>query len=107
VTGSRLAYDNHGRLVCVDSGGRRWLVIGNLLCSTVTGDLVLFGWLGRSGRPATAREQAQARAPYSSQRTPRQQRQAVPDELLADQEAVELARREQERAPADLIGRAA
>jgi hypothetical protein len=107
MTGSRLAYDNHGRLICVDTDGHRWLVIGNLVCSTVGGDHVLFGWLGRSGRPATAREQAQARAPYSSQRGLPQQRREVPDELLADEEAVELARREQEREPADLIGRAA
>lgn len=107
MTGSRLAYDKRCRLICIDAGGHRWLVIGNLVCSTVTGDLVLFGWLGRSGRPATAREQAQARAPYSSQRGLPQQRRDVPDELLADQEAVELARREQEREPADLISRAA
>jgi hypothetical protein len=79
-----------------------------LLCSTVTGELILIGWLGTSGRPATAREQAEARAPYSSAKpTRRERRREIPDELLADEEAVELARREQEREPADLISRAA
>jgi hypothetical protein len=107
MTGSRLAYDHRGRLVCVDAGGHRWLVIGNLLCSTVGGDLVLFGWLGRSGRPATAREQAQARAPYDSNSANRRRAQPVPDDELDEQAALEAARREQEREPADLIGRAA
>jgi hypothetical protein len=59
---SRLAYDERGRLICVDADGHRWVVLGNLVCSLVAGELVLFGWLGRSGRPATARERAEARA---------------------------------------------
>jgi hypothetical protein len=30
--------------------GQQWLVLGNLLASSVSGDTVLFGWLGTSGR---------------------------------------------------------
>ncbi len=107
MTSSRLGYDNQGRSICVDTGGRRWLVLGNLVYSTVTGDLVLFGWLGTSGRPPTSREMATARPPYdsASAKRARQPRQEIPDDLLDERQALEACRREQEREPVHLVSR--
>jgi hypothetical protein len=103
MTSSRLAYDNHGRLIAIEDDGTRWLVLGNLVCSTVTGDVILFGWLGTSGRPPTPREREEARPPYEIKKRPPSDRPEVPDELLNEQQALEACRREQEREPADLL----
>lgn len=73
--------------------GLRWLVIV---------------WEAKTGRKPSALEMQQARAPYRAGVSRRErEHQQVPDELLADQEAVELARLEQQREPPDLIGRVA
>jgi hypothetical protein len=83
-------------------------VLGNTIRTTVNGDTVLFGWMGTSGRPPTAQERAEARAPYQPASVRRRREQEdVPDELLAEEAAIEAARREQEREPADLVGRIA
>jgi hypothetical protein len=67
---SRLVLDPHGRLIAegtgVDVRGLRWRVLGNLVYSTSSGEIVLVGWLGQSGRPPTPREIAAARAPYNA-----------------------------------------
>jgi hypothetical protein len=56
------------------------------------------------GRLPTAREQTQTRAPYDPSSTRRQpKRTQVDDDHLAEPEAIELARIEQEREPADLM----
>jgi hypothetical protein len=88
--------------------GEVFLVLGNTIRTTVNGDTVLFGWMGTSGRPPTAQERAEARAPYQPASVRRRREQEdVPDELLAEEAAIEAARREQEREPADLVGRIA
>jgi hypothetical protein len=107
---SRLAFDSQGRLIAIETDGTRWLVLGNLVKSTITGDTILFGWLGRSGRPPTARERATAREPYLGPgRTnvwPR--RRDRDDDDLDASNAIAAAYAEQRREPADLIhGRAA
>ena len=57
------------------------------------------------GRSATPEEQKQARAPYNAPTAPplMHERIETPDELLADKEAIRLARLEQQRTPADLL----
>jgi hypothetical protein len=112
---SRLARDRQGRLIaegtCVELHGLRWLVLGDTI-EAGTGVRIFFlaDDTRRASRPPDARErqEAQRHAPYrpALSRAARE-RQDVPDELLADQEAVELARREQQREPADLISRVA
>jgi hypothetical protein len=112
---SRLATDHYGRLVavgtCVELKGLRWLVLGDTIAAGASGFTVFFlaDETRRASRPANARErqEAQRHAPYRAGLSRQGREQQIPDELLADQEAVELARREQQRAPADLIGRAA
>jgi hypothetical protein len=99
VTASRLARDTQNRPICIDADGRVYLVL----------DLAAVCGFIPPGRPPTPRERAEARPPYSSGPNswhPRQRRE-VPDEELADKEAVKLARLEQQRQPADLIGHAA
>lgn len=114
---SRLARDRFGRLVAIvtvaDEAtrvGEVFLVLGD----TVEAGGVAIGWMGSSsGRPPTAQERSTAREPYRLRaarierarraQAPRERRE-VPDELLADAEAIEQARREQEREPVDLIG---
>ena len=102
---SRLAFDHHGRLVAIEADGTRWVVLGNLVYSTSSGEIILFGWLGRSGRPPTAREMAEARPPYESTSAMRERRQRleVPDDELDEKAAIEAARLEQQRQPADLL----
>jgi hypothetical protein len=109
---SRYAFDSHGRLVVEVTSptivelpvGWRAVVVGNDLPCNQVG----FGWLGRTGRPPTAREMVEARAPYNSTaRQERERRQPVDDELLAEAAAIELARLEQQRQPADLVNVAA
>ena len=114
---SRLARDRYGRLVAIvtvaDEAtrvGQVFLVLGD----TVEAGGVAIGWMGAgTGRVPTVQERSAAREPYSLraariERARRaqapQERREVPDELLADEEAIEAARREQEREPAaDLI----
>jgi hypothetical protein len=85
--------------------GLRWVVVGNLVYSTSSGEIILFGWLGRSGRPPTAREQAEARPPYENPKA-RRWKAPVPDDELTDQQALEACQREQQRQPADLLNAA-
>jgi hypothetical protein len=72
-------------------------------------DVFEFGFT-RPGRAPTAREQADSarRAPYSPSVSRKwRERREVPDELLDEPTAIELARLEQQRQPSDLIGRVA
>jgi hypothetical protein len=103
---SRLDVDAHGHPVVVVTSptephlepGRVFRILGNDLPVHEVG----FGWLGtRTGRRPDARERA-ARASTARLR----QAAAVDDELLDDEAAIDLARREQQAQPADLIGRA-
>jgi hypothetical protein len=96
VTGSRLARDNHNRLLCVDTAGHVWLVL----------DLITVLGFTKRGRPPTAQERTSARPPYSSVR-PKPPAPTVDDELLDERAALEAARLGQQGRPADLIGRAA
>jgi hypothetical protein len=111
VVASRLALDPHGRLIaegtCVELRGLRWLVLGDTISAGMSGYNVFFlaDKAGR-GRIPTAREQADSarRAPYSPAASRKwREQQEVPDEQLDDAEALEAARREQQRRPADLI----
>jgi hypothetical protein len=107
---SRLAFDPHGRLVaegtCLDLRGLRWVVLGNLVYSTSSGEIVLFGWLGKSGRPPTPRERAEARPPYENPKARRWKVQ-VDDDELDEAAAVAAAYAEQRRQPTDLVNIAA
>lgn len=61
-------------------------------------------WLGRSGRPPTPREQLEARAPYSPGKSRRERERREPDDdEVTDREAIEWARRQQERSPSNLL----
>jgi hypothetical protein len=106
---SKLVFDQRGQLIaegtCVELQGLRWVVLGNLVYSTSSGEIVLFGWLGQSGRPPTARERAEARPPYESSRARRWKVQ-VDDDELTEQEAIRQAMIEQQREPADLLNAA-
>ena len=114
---SRLARDRYGRLVAIVTVADEATCVGEVflvLGDTVEAGGVAIGWMGSaSGRPATAQERSTVREPYSLraariERARRaqtsQERRELPDELLADEEAIEAARREQEHEPADLIG---
>jgi hypothetical protein len=112
VCSSRIALDPHGRVIAVATTsapdveiGRRWILIGNSGRAGERG----FEWMGRSGRKPTARERPEARPPYESRQKTASwerrtaEREQVPDEHLADAEAIRLARLEQQRQPADLL----
>jgi hypothetical protein len=106
---SRLGFDCDGRLVaegsCAELRGLRWVVLGNLINSTVNGDQILFGWLGPSGRPPTPRERSMARPPYEANgaKQRRARLEEIPDEELDEAAALRACRLEQQRQPADLI----
>jgi hypothetical protein len=112
---SRLALDPSGRLVavgtCAELQGLRWVVLGDTIAAGASS--VRFFFLAnetrRASRPANGRErlEAQCHAPYRPALSRQEREQQVPDTELAEQAAIELARREQQRTPADLIGRAA
>ena len=101
---SRYATDRYGRLVVEVTTptivelavGWRGLVVGkDLPCNQVG-----FAWLGKAGRPPTARDRAEARPPYDStcrwlKATP----VPVDDDELDDEQAIEFARLEQQRQP--------
>jgi hypothetical protein len=98
MTGSRLVSDHQGARFCVGADGCVWRV---LHLAAVMG-------FEPPGRLPDAREMLTTRAPYDSNSAVRQRKQVeVPDDELADAEAVRLARVEQQREPVDLIGRVA
>jgi hypothetical protein len=78
--------------------GQRFPVLESRLLAT---------WDKAPGRPPTAEERSSAREPYVSPNTTRRaKREAPDDELLNERAALQACRREQQREPADLIGRA-
>jgi hypothetical protein len=99
---SRLATDDRGRLIvvgtCLELRGMRWLVV----------DLLELGFTP-PGRPPSPEEMLRTRTPYDSNSAKRTRldREEIPDELLADEEAVRLAYTEQRRTPPDLVNLAA
>ena len=118
MVSSRLGPDPHGRLVAIVTvrtlpdvrAGHTYLVLGDSIHAAGVGIYFMCDDTRRASRPASARErqEAQRHAPYrpALSRAERE-RQDVPDEQLAEPAAIELASREQQRTPADLIGRAA
>ncbi len=110
---SRLGQDRFGRPVAVVTTpevglpiGTVYIVLGNAILTTIRGDERLFGWTGEPGRPPTARERAGGRPPYEISKT-RKTREVIDDADLDDAAAIEYARREQQREPADLLSAAA
>jgi hypothetical protein len=109
---SRLGFDSRGRRVAVVTSsalatveaGHVFHVLGNLLLSTVSGDTVLYGWLGSSGRPSTAKERAEARTPYTPPSKHGWNPRTVPDDdELDERAAIKAARLEQERETVSLV----
>jgi hypothetical protein len=90
--------------------GHVFVVVGDTVAAAGTRIFFLADETRRTSRPATARErtEAQRHAPYRPNLS-RQARehQQVPDDELAEQAAIKLAHKEQQRAPVDLIDRAA
>ncbi len=107
---SRLGSDRLGRPVVIVTApstdglkvGDVFVVLGN---NFPAGDVGIT-WLGKNGRPPTLAEQTTARAPYRSM-PPRLVAETDDDDQLAEQAAIELARLEQQRTPADLLNAAA
>jgi hypothetical protein len=99
---SRLTIDAYGRLIaegtCLELRGLRWLVV----------DMFELGFV-RPGRPPTAREReaAQRYAPYRPAWSRQERERETPDEQLAEEAAIQLARLEQQRQPPDLVNVAA
>jgi hypothetical protein len=111
---SRLTLDSHGRLIaegtCVELRGLRWVVRGDTISAGLSGYNVFFLADQARGRVATAREQADSakRAPYSPSLSRKwREQQEIPDDQLDEREALEAARLEQQRTPADLLNAAA
>jgi hypothetical protein len=115
---SRLGLDSQGRRVAVVTirtlpdleMGHVFVVVGDTVAAAGTRIFFLADETRCASRPATVQERAEAQrhAPYRPNLS-RQARehQRVHDDELADQAAIELARKEQQREPVDLIGRAA
>jgi len=107
---SRLALDPLGRQVVIVTTPSPQLSVGEWFLVV---DPTVFGLLPtRTGRSATARELAWNRrdAPYESNRDRRHMHlptPEVPDEELAEAEAIRLARLEQQREPVHLVSAAA
>jgi hypothetical protein len=99
MTGSRLVYDHQGPRFCIGADGCVWRV---LHLAAVMG-------FEPPGRLPEAREMLMTRSTYTSVVGARRdrQRQVVPDDELDERAALEACRREQQREPADLIGRVA
>src|SRR6266536_4242863 len=97
---SRLALDPFGRQVVIVTTPAPPLSVGEWFLVV---DPTVFGLLPtRTGRPATARELMWNRrdAPYDPNRDRRPPpKPEVPDEELAEAEAIRLARHEQQRQP--------
>jgi hypothetical protein len=103
---SRLALDQHGRTVVVVTTPSLSLQVGDRFLVV---DLFELGFT-RPGRPPTARERAASSKFFydsNSAKRARAERPEIPDELLADEEAVRLAYCEQRRTPPDLVNVAA
>jgi hypothetical protein len=66
-----------------------------------------FGLVPERGRRPNPRERAAARPPYQSPRNGWNRSRPVDDDELDEQAALEAARREQQREPADLFRHAA
>jgi hypothetical protein len=114
---SRLALDSDGRRVAIVSVrtlpdvelGYRYVVLGDTIASAGTQVFFLATETRRASRPANGRERAESQrhAPYQASVSRQEREQQVPDDKLADEEAVKLARLEQQRTPVDLINVAA
>jgi hypothetical protein len=111
---SRLAFDSDGRLVaegtCVELRGLRWLVLGDSVHAAGVTIYFMRDDTRRASRPPNAQEriESQRHAPYQPALSRRErEHQQIPDDELAEQAAIQLARKEQQRTPADLISRAA
>lgn len=100
---SRLALDPHNRPVVVVTTGAADIEPGHVFYVLDPHGIGLFEPHGR--RP-TAREQAEARAPYESSPRRWDKPLEVPDDELDDAQALEAARREQQRTPVDLFQQA-
>ena len=106
---SRLAADAFGRQIVVITtpsagldSGMRFLMLGNEFRCNQDGVF----WCGyREGRRPTAREMAEARAPFNAPRE--YDLPKVDDDDLSEPDALFLARVEQEREPVDLLNVAA
>lgn len=112
---SKVTFDANGHPVVVITSpttvglevGTVFRLLGNTVLTTVSGSERLFAWQGRSGRPPTPSEAAKTRAPYQPARSRREREHANHDDIdISDEQAIEFCRREQERLPVDLIGRA-
>ena len=109
---SRLATDHYGRLIavgtCVELQGLRWVVLGDTIGAAGSGGIFFLAAEAHTGRLATGREQleAQKHAPYRAGVSRREREQQVPDDQLDEQAAIEAARREQQREPADVLNAA-
>jgi hypothetical protein len=105
--GSRLAFDNQGRLIAEGTGvelrGLRWLVRGNTVLVSGGG----IAWMGPTGRAPTPREMMEARTPYNAPNPLQTQpTDSVRDEEIDDAEAIRQAMIEQRRQPVDLLSAA-
>lgn len=109
VVSSKLALDRFGRRITIVTSptilelpvGMTFRDLGNDMPSDGAG----FGWLGAraASRHPSPREQVEVRPPYSAAHPRRSARQESDEDDLADEEAIKLARVEQERTPADLL----
>jgi hypothetical protein len=114
---SRLAQDRSGRTVAIITVrtlpdvelGYRYIVLGDTIASAGVRIFSLANETRRASRPANGRErlESQRHAPYRPALSRQQREHEVPDTELADEEAVRLARLEQQRTPADLVNQAA
>jgi hypothetical protein len=96
MSGSRLALDDRGRTICIAATGEQWLVL----------DLYMALGFTPRGRAPT-REELRLTRFAGTYRPVAERRKVEPgDDQLAEEEAIRLARLEQERAPADLLAAA-
>jgi hypothetical protein len=107
---SRIDVDPTGRRWVVQADrqvgiepGTRFLLIGDAFRS---GERGIYWLANEKGRPPTARERATPRG-HGEVARGRRQTPAIDDDQLADEAAIKAATLEQEREPADLIGREA
>ena len=79
-------------------------VVGILVGNDLRPNTIGVYWMGRSGRAPSAAEMAATRAPFNSESSYTRATSEPADDELSDEQALEACKREQERAPADLIG---
>lgn len=111
VSCSRLVAGPHGEILVEITTpslhfevGERFRLLGDQILCNVSGDQRMFSFTGRSGRTPTPRERAEARPPYDPHSARRERRRREPDDdEITDLQAIEWARREQQRNPPDLI----